>query len=158
MTVRLRRCKRQKGPCWSWRGLVLERPEFWPTALLIWLMKSWSIRGISWLLPLQIRLRVRWKSVLIASIQPLRTVWLRPSTPCVCVFCVVMRIILATIVILQLSILVNNELSWNAFSSSWTWILKNGMNELFWEPFPMLRMIWLMMLPMLLRLAICIRK
>lgn len=32
------------------------------------------------------------------------------------------------------------------------------MNELFWGPFPMLRMIWLMMLLMLPKLAICIRK
>ncbi|CAG6206843.1 ATP-dependent DNA helicase PcrA [Streptococcus pneumoniae] len=34
-----------------------------------------------------------------------------PSTPCVCVFCVAMRTILATIVILQLWILVNSERS-----------------------------------------------
>ncbi len=27
----------------------------------------------------------------------------------------------------------------NVFSNSWTWILKNGMNELFWGPSPMLR-------------------
>ena len=140
MTAKRRRSKRQKVPSWSWRGLVRVRHVSWPTASLTWSMKKWSILGIFWPLPLPIKPLGRWRSGLINWIQPPKIAWLQPSTPCVCVSSVAMRIILATIAILPLSIQVSNGPWWSASWSLWIWILRNGMNGPFWGPFPMPRM------------------
>ena len=158
MIAKQRRSKRQKVPSWSWRGLVLVRHVSWPTASLTWSMKKWSILGIFWPLPLPIKPLGRWRSGLISWIQPLKIAWLPPSTPCVCVSSVEMRIILDTIAILPLSIQVSNGPWWSGSWSPWIWIQKNGMNGPFWGLFPMPKMTWSMKWPMLPRLAICIPR
>ena len=145
-----------EGPLWSWRELVLVRHVSWPTGSLTWSMKKWSILGIFWPLPLPIKpLGDERASLPVKSSHP--RLLDRHLPLHVCVSFDAMRIILATIAILPLSIQVSNGPWWSGFWSPWTWILKMEWTDHL-GTISNAKMTWSMKWPMLPRLEICIPR